>query len=240
MKIKPMHPLISCICITSHRPSMLIKAIVAFDKQNYPNKELVVSFPNDDMATKELLIDITGLSNLNIIQLEHNPQDSLGHIRNQAIAKSEGEFVCIWDDDDLYFDDRISHQYNNMQSKRKYFQACILTTITLYDAISQRAYLSSPYKWGGSLLCRKDLLLTYPYEDKNMAEDAYLIKSLDQKDFLHKISDTPFLYGFVYHGTNTINYSQYQYFIRKGELADNNYTEYMRHVFTNQIHLTTS
>lgn len=238
MKIKLMHPLISCICITDNRPSMLIKAIVAFDKQNYPNKELVISYPNDDMATKELLINITSMSDLNILQLEHDSFNSLGSIRNKAVAHSSGEFICTWDDDDLYFYDRITHQYNNMQSQRKYFQASILTSITLYNATLKQAYVSSPYNWGGSLLCRKDLLFAYPYEDKNMAEDAFLIKSLDQKNFLHKINDAPFLYGFVYHGTNAINYFHYQYFTRKGVLANNDYIDYMRHEFEQEIHLT--
>ena len=48
-------PLISCICVTREKPSLLKRAIDCFLAQTYPNKELVILYEDDDYATEELV-----------------------------------------------------------------------------------------------------------------------------------------------------------------------------------------
>src|SRR5579872_5490009 len=50
-------PLISCLCITRKKPHMLSRAIRCFMEQSYSNKELVIVYESDDMATIELVKD---------------------------------------------------------------------------------------------------------------------------------------------------------------------------------------
>ena len=228
MKIKLSHPLISCICITQNRPSLLLKAIVSFDTQNYPNRELVISYPKQDLETKKLIDDVLEVSNLRIVRIEREGDESLGTARNHAIEHCNGAYICLWDDDDWYHARRLAHQYNTMQVNGQFREASILTRVMLFDATTQQAYLSFPYLWGGSLLCRRDHLLKHPFSDSDVAEDASVIKYLESSKLLHYIADSAFLYLYVYHGTNALSHFHFSYYLKKSELLDQNSTDWIR------------
>lgn len=220
MKIKLIHPLISCICITQNRPALLLKAIVSFDTQSYPNRELIISYPKHDKETKQLINDILEVSDLRIIQIEREGNESLGTARNNAIATCNGDYICLWDDDDWYHAKRLAHQYNTMRINGQSCVASMLTRVMLFDVTTQKAYLSFPYLWCGSLLCKKDHILKHPFVDSNIAEDAEIINYLESRKLLHYITDSAFLYLYVYHGKNALGYYHFSYYLRKSELLD--------------------
>lgn len=228
MKIKLSHPLISCICITAHRPGLLLKAIVSFDTQNYPNRELVISYPKDDMETKNLIDNILEVSDLRIVRLEREGNESLGNARNHAIANCNGDYICLWDDDDWYHARRLAHQYNTMRTNGQFREASILTRVMLYDATTQKGYLSFPYLWCGSLLCKKDIILQHPFTNNKVAEDAQVIKYLESRKLVDYISDSAFLYLYVYHGSNALSYFHFSYYLKKSEQLDQESTDWMR------------
>ncbi|SEB19894.1 glycosyltransferase family 2 protein [Pedobacter hartonius] len=237
MKVKLTHPLVSCLCITDNRPSLLLKAIVNFDAQNYPNRELVISYPSTDIATKNLLNRLLETSDLNIIPVERNASDSIGKAKNLAIHHCEGDYICTWDDDDIYYTNRLAHQFNSLQGQGKYFQAGILSHILLYNANTQKAYSSFPSYWGGSLICRKDLIIRYPYSNTNIAEDTSLLKSLESIKLLQKIDDAPYLYIFVYHGKNALDHSYYHFFSSRSQQLDQETAQNIRIYYEQQIEL---
>jgi glycosyltransferase involved in cell wall biosynthesis len=223
--MKSIHPLISCICVTNNRSALLQKAITYFQSQNYPNKELVISYVTDDQSTKEVIQNEIVKGDITILKIERTPEESLGNARNQAIAKCGGDYVCIWDDDDWYHASRLSFQFNSMQTLGQGYQASVLTHILLYDATTQKAYLSFNYTWDGSILCRKEIIMQNQYAHSNQGEDTHIIKFLDSRKLLYHISDVPFLYIYVYHGENTWNYAHFEYFLNKSELLDDDVTE---------------
>lgn len=213
------HPLISCICITNRRPVLLEKAISCFISQNYPHKELVISYPKGDLLTRQV-IDNHRSDDIQLIAMEREADESLGYARNQAIAKSKGDYVCTWDDDDWYHSSRLSFQFNSMQTKGSGYQASVLTRIILFDLVSQQAYLSFPYTWDGTILCKKEVLMQNQYGYTNKAEDTHVIKFLSSKKLLFQIEDAPFLYVYIYHGENTWDYKHFEYFTSKSELLN--------------------
>jgi len=237
MKIKLTHPLISCLCVTDNRPDMLLKAIVNFDMQNYPNKELVISYSQTDRKTKHLIEEILKLSELSIVKVERASDISLGQAKNEALAYCNGDFICTWDDDDWYHYNRLSHQFNNMQVNSKYRQASILTKVMLYDEIKNLAWISCTYNWGCSLLCRKDLILKYPFSDEDTAEDTLLLQHLYSERRLHVIADCAFLYLHVYHGQNTMDYFHFHYLANRSELLDQESNNWIRSLINNQVSL---
>lgn len=220
MKIKLTHPLISCICITDSRPQMLLKAIVSFNNQDYPNKELVISYPEKDKATKDMLDKIVQFIEQRLIIIERSDEISLGKAKNEAISKCNGEYVCLWDDDDLHHPMRVKFQYNNMQVNGQYREACILTRVLLYDSTTGIAYQSFHLFWDGTLLCKKDLVLQTPFSDSNKDENDTLIQYLDSKKLIHQVPDFPSLYIFVYHGQNAVNYNRFESFFERSDLLD--------------------
>lgn len=62
-------PLISCICITSNRSTLLQRALACFERQDYPMKELVISYPENDFLTKRVVEQIEELSTIKMAHL---------------------------------------------------------------------------------------------------------------------------------------------------------------------------
>jgi len=225
--MKPSNPLISCICITNNRPLLLQNAIACFESQNYINKELVISYPRDDVQTRAL---IKQYETVNILPIERDPAETLGRARNHALYKCHGDYICIWDDDDWHHSSRLSFQFNSLHTVGPGFQASILQRIFLYDFTTHRAYLSFPYHWDGTLLCRKEMLLQNQYGDLNKAEDSHVVPFLHKRKMLAMIEESPFLYIYTYHGSNTWPYDHFEMFINKSQPLNEEYTAKVRNL----------
>ncbi|GHO83790.1 glycosyltransferase family 2 protein [Dictyobacter formicarum] len=97
-------PLVSCIMPTKNRRAFVAQALHYFDKQDYPNKELIIVDDGED-----LVVDLAA-------QYPHvryfAPQyiHSVGAKRNFACENARGELICHWDDDDWYSSARLSYQ----------------------------------------------------------------------------------------------------------------------------------
>lgn len=219
------YPLISCICVTSNRPKQLEKAITCFAAQNYPNKELVISYPKNDLLSNQVVENARNDETLKIMLVERPADESLGNARNHLIAKCSGDYVCIWDDDDWYHPSRLTYQFNSMQIVGQRYQASVLSRILLYDTSTKKAYHSFPYTWDGTILCRKEILLQNQYANANRGEDTHVITFLSGRKLLYQINDAPFLYVYIYHGANTWDYKHFEHFINKSELLDEELTD---------------
>jgi glycosyltransferase involved in cell wall biosynthesis len=106
---------VSCITVTRDRVPLLKKCIKHFKEQTYQNKELIIVYYNTDDETKQFLLDNQeDLNNHNVFFYMFVEDEGLylGAIRNIATSKATGEWLCIWDDDDWYANDRIESQLN--------------------------------------------------------------------------------------------------------------------------------
>lgn len=94
-------PLVSCLCLTYARPQLLREAVWSFLQQGYPNKELIII--NDHHEPIELDGEYPE------IRLFNHPERfaNLGQKRNYSAQVAKGEFLLVWDDDDLYLPWRI-------------------------------------------------------------------------------------------------------------------------------------
>lgn len=225
MKIKSLHPLISCICITQNRADMLLKSVLSFDQQNYPNKELVISYSQDDEETILIINNLLLISKIRILAIERSCGESIGKARNDAISKCNGDYICMWDDDDIFYFTRLADQYNLLQGNGRYFQSSIITQVTLFDSTTNKAYISIPYNWTGTLLCKKEYILKYPCKDSNQFECAPVIDFLESKKLILRDLLHPSLYVYVYHGSNVIDYFHFQLFIRKSQPLNKKYAQ---------------
>jgi glycosyltransferase involved in cell wall biosynthesis len=209
------YPLISCICVTHSRISFLATAINCFQAQDYPYKEMIISYPVNDTATKNFLNNQTNLQLTNIVIILRADNESVGNARNIAINNCHGDYICVWDDDDWYHPSRLSSQYDAMINIGK-CHACVLTSLILFDKLTRKAYISSQYTWENTLLCRKEVIMQNQYAHRNKGEDTHIIQFLEKKKYLHHVEDAPFLYIYIYHGTNTWERAHYEHLISKG------------------------
>jgi glycosyltransferase involved in cell wall biosynthesis len=211
-------PKISCICITRKRPASLIKAIRCFREQTYQNKELLIYFEDDDIATAGVGLQDYG-SNVKFVKVNAYPKMKLGQLRNLAISNADGEYFCQWDDDDWYHRDRLTSQYNALIENHK--EASILLFWIMYDTPSQKAYLSTPYYWEGSILCKRTLHALYQYEHLQKGEDTPFVKNLIKHNAVYPLI-RPSLYIYIHTGQNTWNSEHFKTFFSKSlKLSEN-------------------
>jgi len=226
--MKTQDPLISCICITKNRPLFLQRAIACFERQDYPNKELVVSYPVNDLATKSIVDQIEQLSEIKIIRLEHTEQEKLGTSRNNAVLVANGTFVCFWDDDDWYSVDRISQQLSVLKDGP--FKASILMNVLIHDEEIKETYYSLYRYFQGTLLCEKETLIHTSCSDTNKGEMDFVIPYLLSKNVLFHIIEKPSLYIFMYHGNNVLGEANFNYDLLQSTLLDQDLNQQVMNV----------
>lgn len=201
---------ISCICITRHRPHLLKRAMACFHAQTHPDKELVVLCEEDDAATLRLLDGLPASGELKILIVPRETGRHLGYLRNYAIARASGNYICQWDDDDWYHPERLRYQLSLIEGT--HYAACVLSRELIFDTRSGTAWLSCQRHWEGSVLCRREEALEYPYSNLEKGEDTPMILSLQRQRLLYTDpASTPF-YIYIFHGENTWDYDHFKGF----------------------------
>ncbi|MCX2451956.1 glycosyltransferase family A protein [Pedobacter sp. PLR] len=188
--------LISCICITGDKPFELQRALSCFIKQDYPNTELVISYPKDDSPTIDILNQLRKNYVTKIIRLERDRADTTSSARNAAIEIANGEFICMWHDEHWHHSNRITTQYSVLENGP--FRCSFLSKILLYDLKYQMTYESRFKTWPESLLCDKQIMLeaclTYLEEPNAREINSYLFS----KNVLYQISNASHLYIYIF------------------------------------------
>lgn len=209
-KIK--HPLISCICVTRGRPFFLKRAIKCFLSQTYSNKELVVVYDDDDFLTEKVL-KLMAYSNVNIYKVNRTKEVTLGYLRNYAIARADGEYICQWDDDDWHHPVRMEYQYEVTLAKKK--SGCVMTQWLIYNSFTQEVFVSHKRLWEGSLLIKTNLISDVGYDNYDRGEDTSAVERLYKEDKLCLVNETPNLYVYTYHKENTWTPDHWEKIFRK-------------------------
>lgn len=219
--------LISCICVTRGKPQMLKRALVCFTAQSYPKKELVIVYEDDDISTEELIkeAEIDARDDIQVLRVNSVPKTTLGELRNMAINAARGEFICQWDDDDWYHEDRLTEQYQIV--KKHNSAGIVMTQWLVYNCIDNQAYISNIRIWEGSVLCKKVILQSVPYENKSIGEDTATIDYLHAHNYLHLLNNFPRLYIYVYHGSNTWNFEHWNEIFECSTALSSKHSQYI-------------
>ena len=207
-------PLISCLCVTRKKPKLLLRAINCFTAQTYRRKELVIIYEDNDDETHMFLEGVHRVG-IRVICVKSNPKLTLGELRNIGLQHSKGEFFCQWDDDDWYHVDRLTTQIQYIQKFKK--SASVLVSWLMYDNHCGNAYLSFAGAWAGSLMCKRVIgNTTISYPDMAKSEDVSLLLLLYSMNCIYPIT-MPYLYIYVYHGSNTWNKSHFKKLFSKSQ-----------------------
>jgi len=192
-------PLISCLCISNHRPGHLISAISKFRGQTYTNKELVI-VSNEYSKEYQKIVRSCADSNIKYFPTS-GTCTTLGDLRNSSIEHASGDYICIWDDDDWFHNQRLELQLHAALSNHK--DGSILTYCLLYNAVNKAAYLSHPFNHPATILVKRSVLNnSVRYPSLNKAEDSVFVNKLYHINALYPLVN-PVLYMYVYHSQNT-------------------------------------
>jgi glycosyltransferase involved in cell wall biosynthesis len=218
MIIRTTHPMISCICITGDKTEQLTRSIHCFASQNYPNRELIISYPENDLATLNLIRQSAEKQKLVLVPVARQRNEQLSEAINNSLNYCSGEYICFWSDSGWSQSSRLSHQINNLKSDGKFCQASILNGILLYNEVLKMACLSDLSIWEETLLCRKGFLLKTPYDSDS--ERPSLIKYLENNKLLYQIEEFQYLYIHVYDQKSEIDPNGFLDMVAKGDLLD--------------------
>lgn len=169
----------SCLCVTQPgRESLLAEAVACFDAQDYPDKDLVIVLDPKDGRT-------------------------LGDLRNEALDRAGGDYLAIWDDDDLSHPTRLSVQVAALQ--RDNTDAAFVGALTFRCScgfVGVTPYRGENNPWENSMVAtRRVNRIRYPALGRG--EDTVFAERLIDAGLRFTIVNDPGLYTYRYHGGNT-------------------------------------
>lgn len=205
-------PLISCLMVTlpvAARLQAFAHSLDAFCRQTYANRELVIV---RDRGTAEVADDmariVAGVGRDDIRLIDPPLPQTLGALRNISWREARGEFVCQWDDDDLYHPQRLAIQLAAL--RRNDARSVCLQEVMQYSPNSRELRLTnwraSPQaSKPGSLLCLRDSPIRYPETgaDALLGEDLIVHAQLQALGGFQTLAGAAHLYVYVSHGQNT-------------------------------------
>ncbi|MEU6867451.1 glycosyltransferase [Streptomyces sp. NPDC046876] len=195
-------PTVSCLMVTKDRLATARRAITCFRNQTYRNLELVVVEDGTGDALEQHIRDL-GDSRIRYHRLPPEGRP-LGELRNEAVDRATGPYVCQWDDDDLYDPERVETQMAAILALGA--EACFLAREQLWWPARRKLAVSCARVWEGSMVCAKDRLPRYPAQRRG--EDTPVAEEVVRTCRVVSV-DAPELYTYVCHGSNTFNESHF-------------------------------
>lgn len=193
--------LVSALMVTRGNIDYITRSIQMFNLQSWPYKELLIVTDNasDDLRS-------IPQKEANLIRLiEVPPGLSLGDYRNISVARANGSFICQWDDDDFYHQDRILTMMTILQETN--VEAAFLSRWLMWWEARETLAVSGPRIWEGSMVARKSAIRIYPSSPR--AEDTAMVNSLAANSRIAMV-DAPHLYCYSITGNNTWNEQHFE------------------------------
>ena len=112
------------------------QALAYFERQDYPNRELIIVDDGDDRVSDLISPD----SQVRYLTVPQNT--SIGAKRNIACEQARGDIIAHWDDDDWYAPHRLEHQIAPLLAKQADMTG--LETSRFFDLTKWEAWTCSP------------------------------------------------------------------------------------------------
>ena len=198
-------PLVSAVMVTRGDPYLVKRSITMFENQTWSNKELVIV----SNQNPEKIIEVIKYSQEEIKYKFVSEKMTLGNLRNLSISIANGEYICQWDDDDLYDKNRILYMMTTLRKADS--DAIFLTRVYLYWRSKRILAISQQRVWEATVLMKRSSTIIYPNIDKT--EDTYCSENLLRNNKV-AILNAPELYTYCMTGANTCSVSHFENIFR--------------------------
>ncbi|OFL94419.1 hypothetical protein HMPREF2734_01290 [Corynebacterium sp. HMSC055D05] len=184
-------PLLSVI-VSTKRPEQIAHVREQFDRQTYPNKELII-LTHGYKAEGAL----------------YEPKTSpLGYCLNRLITASKGDFIAKFDDDDFYLDNYLLDQFLNLSIRNVdivgkaanylYFSDKNVIALRRCESANQL----TDFVAGATLMGRREIFEQHPFRELGKGEDSAFLKDIRLSN-VQIYSTDPFNFLVVRHGRHT-------------------------------------
>ena len=189
-------PLVSCLMVTRGRLFPARFAVDCFRAQRWAERELVLVCDAPGTAIEAYCRQL-GDPRIRLV-FPATPASSLGELRNLSLASARGDWICQWDDDDLYHSDRIALGMQGMLALQA--DAMFLQRWMLWAPGARRLGVSGAREWEGSMLARRAGVPPYPALARG--EDTAVMHAMLGRGRV-LLLDAPWAYTYVQTGANT-------------------------------------
>lgn len=175
--------LFSVIIPTFNRAPFIGKAIESVLHQEYGNFEIIVV---DDGSTDETEEVVRGFADKRI-KYFWKENEERGATRNFGISKSNGDYICFLDSDDVYYPNHLSEAVKFLESNNdsEFFYQPFEIKTTSGKVVQQKGFkkLSVDSIASNNILCpigafiKREKAIEYPFDSDpkfTFAEDMYL------------------------------------------------------------------
>ncbi len=197
-------PLVSCVMATRGRPQFVRRALEYFERQDYPNRELIIL--DDDDGSPDAVVST---DRVRYVRMPRGT--SIGAKRNRGCELARGSIIAQWDDDDWYGAGRLSAQVAPLRAGQADISGFIGSVF--FDLPSWKFWQCSPalHRWmfvedvhGGTLVYRKSCWgprASYP--DRSIAEDAMFLRAAMRGGARLARMESAGLFVYLRHGGNS-------------------------------------
>jgi glycosyltransferase involved in cell wall biosynthesis len=167
-------PLVSCVMPTFNRRPFIAQSIEYFNRQDYPNRELIIL----DDGTDPVADLVPDENRIRYIRLENRM--TVGAKRNLGGELARGPIIVCWDDDCWYRSTRLSYQAAAMIEFGA--DVCGLDNQLHFNPITGKAYHSvrpsGPLPWmpGNTLCYTKSFWQTNRFPDMQPGADIRFLR----------------------------------------------------------------
>jgi glycosyltransferase involved in cell wall biosynthesis len=230
MNLESKPPLVSALTVTRKRLERLKVAVRCWQRQTYPNKELIIVC-DDDEVTKNYIEELGDVRiklhyyTKNEIRNLLGTEITLGQLRNLSIKHAQGEYLIQWDDDDWYHPGRISAM---MEVAQSHSAQVVTLGKWILAAPEISSYAVSGYRadgWEGSTLWHRSVFEKHEYPSLKRGEDTVLQQSIIKgggfKCYTIKDEAYAYLYLYLAHGRNTWGMNHFKEQLTKGRAITN-------------------
>lgn len=202
--------MISCLTVTqAGRLALLARAVADFRGQTLRERELIIVHDGGPDLHERVLQLVEGCDQAPVHVLQVAAPQTLGALRNAAIAAARGDHVCQWDDDDRCHPRRLEVQLEALRAAKS--DCSFLSDQLHLFAEAREMYWDDwdeePYPLNfapGTLLARRDALARYP--EQSQGEDTALaIAMLRNGRRFARMREHGYLHVYVFHGRNSFD-----------------------------------
>jgi len=168
--MQPANPAISALLLTRYpaRAAMLETALVAFRAQTFRDAEVVIV--NDGAPL------VCALPQARVLNLKRGRHPTLGALRNVGLREARGEWIAVWDDDDISLPTRLAESLQAVDGGAAIYVRSNVMWVA--DATLRLTALCAGCCYPTALLHRPTALAVGGFGDTNHAEDAVLFERL--------------------------------------------------------------
>jgi len=204
----------SAICCTLGRDHLIHEAVKCFVDQTYEDKELIVL---NDHAGYPMRIDNSKYPNVKVFNYDTR-FETLGDKRNAGVNLCSGEFVFIWEDDDISTPWRMEESIRFLTDYPEYDG--VKNSRVIYSLNDEFCGIPDTGYYEPTVCYRKEFLDKHEYCKENVTMDLHM----EQFAKLYVLDPSPFFWYVYRWGLGVWHIS--------GRGADNskeNYDEFLRH-----------